>query len=692
MQLRTFTAGLNTRLAPQLINPAESVKLHNVDITAGILQPIKGLSSTNIKSDKYFYGWRGEWFSSIHYRDYLEYRDLLLWTEEGTYPKKYDGKDIRRLGIVKPSNKLKLTVTEAPTFDAIEEPQAHTIPNVKYAKFESTSGGDLTPGEYEYAFINKEEGITSKPYEVTATVNDGDSALKISSFEGVEGTVYIYRKYNDEYRLVGSTSDDYTDDTLDISSNEVLTEKEIFPLGAFMDYAYDVYDEDTELRHQEFRYLTLSSEEKTYKITLGATASKPVKLYRKYEDEFIEISEVDDTYEISGEVKPPEEKYLSGIYQYCYTYYNEEDGTESQPSEYSDEVDINNGIVYVEGLESSSDEQVTHKQLYRMGGTLTVMSRVLTTTAVRLTDNYADVDIDGYILDSFNNKEAPTGLLYLTEAYAIFFGALKDKLCFSEIGNPNYWSEYNFIDFDADITGIGVVPNGLIIFTKLKTYIITGTNSSTFVKHLVSGEQGCLSHKSIQYAQNSLIWASNDGLCATVGGEVKVVTQFQLGKLVLEGIEQSAVYDEVYYVLHSEGMLALDFRYGNSLYTLDFNLQYMEKYQDELYGYKEGYLYKLFQGEPVEWSYISGDLVDGAATVHKLYNDFYVAYEGYIEGSLYIDDLKVADLELESESFAVADIAIPQQFQRGYKLKIALQGTGKVHEIEYKIVGRQNGK
>ena len=129
----------------------------------------------------------------------------------------------------------------------------------------------------------------------------------------------------------------------------------------------------------------------------------------------------------------------------------------------------------------STDPQVTNIKLYRIGGTLTSFSLVVTlpNNTGTYTDNAIDVDLPGDILTSQNAGQAPSGLKYLTSANAMFFGALGDKLYFTEVAYVNNWSPYYFIDFDEPITGIGATANGLLVFTEYTTHIITGTSPTS---------------------------------------------------------------------------------------------------------------------------------------------------------------------------------------------------------------------
>lgn len=679
MQISAFNGGLSTRIAKHLIKPNEATNVVNLDVTAGSIIPAKGLEDQNRSISKYIYGWRGRWLSSSNYRDYLEYRDSLLWTEEGTYAKKFDGTNIYRLGIAKPAQPLSISASGS---SAIIDPVVKTMTNVTNAAFaDSATSGSLTPGIYSYKIVNKKgNGVTSIPtvfsYDTSAT------AIDISNIVGIDGTAYVYRDYAGTYRLVGTTTSTLTDSVLDISANEALLEHTEFPLGSTQKYLYDTNGEKV-----DYREVVLDANLKTYEIDLaGATT-----YYREYNGEYREVSATDTVYVTTGALANP---YLNGTYQYMYTYYNSVDGTESQPSEYSNSLIVTNQIVAVSNIIASSDPQVDTIRLYRLGGNLTLPTLVTTlpNSSTTYNDKLADIDVDGHLLDSFNYREAPTDMKYLTQSYAIFFGAIGDKLWFSEIGNPNYWPIYNFIDFDADITGIGVVPNGVVVFTLYKTYIITGTNSSTFVKHLVSGEQGCVDHKSIQFADNSILWASQDGICTTSGGQVAVASQDKLGKLNIDNVHNAVVHDQKYYISYGNSVLVLDFRFGVAFYTYSLDVDYIEKYNDELYGHYNGKLYKLFAGDPLSWKYSTGELINQALSMVKLYNDFYISYRGKVSVEVVIDEEVVSTISLDSDTFDTADIAVPSSKQRGYKLQLNLEGSGEVYEIEFKVLGRQNGK
>ena len=381
---------------------------------------------------------------------------------------------------------------------------------------------------------------------------------------------------------------------------------------------------------------------------------------------------------------------LEGTYTYCYTYYNILDGTESQPSVYSNEIVTTNQAVDVI-VKASNDPQVSNINVYRLGGDLTKMSLVvqLTNTDQTYTDSLADVDIPADILVSDLYGQAPNNLRYLTEANAMLFGAIGDKLYFSEVAYINAWSPYNFIDFDDTITGIGATQNGIIVCTKYKTYIITGTSPNTLSKYLISGNQGCIEYRSMQYTNNTLIWCSTDGICVSSGGVIQVISRDKLSKLDIiptEGI----VYDDVYYLAHSKGILIVDLRFGVIFRELSTIVSGMHIANDILYYSSNDKLYTLGTSTlPKSLHYISPKFSDGAISTLKNYKTVYCNNTGNIVIKVYLDDNLVLTQSLLG---GVEELKLPQETKLAYTIQFEVTGTGSIYELEYKVEGRQNGR
>jgi len=289
---------------------------------------------------------------------------------------------------------------------------------------------------------------------------------------------------------------------------------------------------------------------------------------------------------------------LDSTYTYCYTYYDSSDGSESMPSPYKEIVLTNQQATLT--VHGSGLAQVDKIRIYRVGGNLSDFTLVAEisnpyNSSQTYTDNTPDIDIvSNRILDSQNHGVPPEDMLYLTEANAMFFGAVGDILWFSEVGNVNAWSPYNFISFDDTITGLRNTANGLFVFTKYKTYIVPGNSPETLSKFLLDDTQGCLNHRTIKNVRGNIVWLSSDGVCASTGGEVVVVTKNKLGKITYPSSNAAETLNDVYYLSTSTETLVLDFRESTIpiISKLDITPTNWHVYNDELYYSYNGYLYK----------------------------------------------------------------------------------------------------
>jgi hypothetical protein len=384
---------------------------------------------------------------------------------------------------------------------------------------------------------------------------------------------------------------------------------------------------------------------------------------------------------------------LTGTYQYVLTYYNGTDDSESMPSPLSTEVVVAGGLCKLTNLPVSSDPQVTARYLYRIGGNLTEFTRVdtLDLTTTSYDDPVKDSEISGEILDSTYNNEAATGISFLTEAYGILFGALGDKLYFSRLGYPAAWPSTNYIDFDAPITGIGVVSAGMIIFTATKSYIVVGTNTGTFIQYPLGGDQGCVNHKSVKRLKGSILWVSTDGICTTSGSETVVISKPKLGKITLD-VVNAVVHEEVYYVQLTSGkILAFDTGYGAIYKHLDLGVDYLYVANDVLYGHHLGELYSLQTSTSVEpITFLSPKFTEGEYCNRKTYKHFYMRSEGDLVISIIIDDAIVSTQTVSTTD--THDLIVPQEAQNGYSVQFRVTGTGTVHELQYTVMERQNGR
>lgn len=689
MQLNLFNGGLSVRLASHLIQQTESLICTNVESQYGDLRPKLGNTNLNIDVNKSIYNFKNSWISSVEDRSYVEFQEKLYYSNGVSVPKKSsDGVTWYNLGIVKPS--VTPTVSQVTTSTQVYGAPIELNTSLVTATA-NISGGNLLSNTYSYIVVisNSSIGYRTTKYVSIYTSSDTSSVtFNLSAYVGATDTLTIYRLYKDTYRLVASTTGlSIVDNVYDIGTNTEITSYSTFSNPV----TYQVLLTETSTNKQFVKDYTVQFDnaKDTYGVKFEPIIGFTFKVYRNsYEVNLVanggyhyDIGDISDTKLLDVPM---------GIYQYCYTYYNSSDGSESQPSDYSQEIDVKGNEIHVI-VTASTDAQVDKIRLYRLGGNNISMSLVteLSNASITYVDKAGDTTISGEVLDSFNNKQAPVGLKYLTEANAMFFGSIGDKLYYSDVAYVNAWSEFYFIDFDDSITGIGSVQNGLLVFTRFKTYIITGNSPSTLSKYLLSGSQGCVAHSSIQYAKNTLLWVSTDGICMSTGGDIEVISKKNLGKLSLQPT-CSVLYDEIYYVAHSTGTLIVDLRFGLTFSNLDIKPISLHIYNDTLYCSLNSKLYSIgTEDSYLTLHYKSPLFSDGSNSMVKNYKNLYVSSTGNLTFKVYIDEQLVMTKQLEA---GIEDIKLPQQSRLGYTIQFEVIGTGIVKEIEYKVDGRQNGR
>lgn len=622
MKLQTFEGGESSLLLPQYIAINQGAFYENIDSDKGALVPINTPLAANIAVLPYhrYFNAGKKWVDSASVRDYVEYEQVLYWTDRVSRPQKMTKAGaVSNLGITAP-NKVTGVVTEG------------VLPITEAKITAAAAGAGLPTKDYYYLLIN--EGSTSISSALQFLV---DSRRKVTT-------------------IVQATSNPVVKPVLDTTSNTTT-----------------------------FTTVTVSD------ITGVTAGANGFKLYRQYNGVYRLVGTVSGTLTDSVEniSANPALNYnlfspLDGVYQYVMTYYSLATGSESAPSPVSDELDVDDGgFITLTNLSISNDPQVDKKRLYRVGGNLGEFTLIDTidNALVTYVDNVRDVNAAGTLLSTSIAAPAPIGLKYLQEAYAMLFGALKNTVRFTPIGKPEEWPEVYFLQFDDEITGLAPVANGLLAFTKFRTYIITGNGPTSLSQYLLSSDQGCIAFESVQLIATEAVWASLDGICSSSGNRPTVITKDKLGKLKLNPID-SAIYDEAYYLMEANGKV-LCYQKG-IIKRFDFGTRSLEVANDILYGYRDGYLYEIFNSdEPAYWNFTSARFTEGAFTTNKTYKKILLYSRGRVIINILINDVIVQTKELTSEDSHT--IQVPQLLQRGFYIQFKLEGTGSVFELEYDI-------
>lgn len=623
MKLQQFNGGLHTLPEAQFIGITEGTVYENIDSDSGVIKSVMLPKKTDIKTEKYAYYFNAanKWISAKEPRDYLEYRNNLYYTDRIGRPKRINssGEEFN-LGMSKPS-----------AFSASAAASPKAVKEVKITSVNTATG--LSVKDQYYVLVNQDEDAQSNALHFLV-----NSQGRIST-------------------IAQSTNDPVIFPQLDTSSS---TAK---------------------------RTVTVSD-------IKGVTAgSVGFALYRQYDGEwrFVGLvpasgSLVDNIEDISGKPRLDQAKFgaISGVVQYVATFYDNVTGNEGPPSNPTGELKLTDGgYVNLTRLPNTSDSQVTSIRIYRVGGNLGQFTLVATVPISQNTyvDKLRDIDVPGTLLASEDAGPAPNGLSYLRQAYAMLFGATGTRLRFTPVGQPDRWPATFFLQFEEDITGIAPVANGILVFTRFKTYIVTGTGPTSLSQYLLSSDQGCISYDSVQLIGTEAIWASLDGVCSSSGNRPVVITKDKLGKLKLTPTN-SCVYDEAYYLVEADSSILVIEK--GIVKRLNLNVLSLVVAKDIFYGWSDGFLLEMFASDvPATFKFTSARITEGTLTANKTYKDVFTYLEGRIIINILINDKSVQTVELEGkDSFSVK---IPQSLQRGFFIQFQLEGTGKVAEMQYNI-------
>jgi hypothetical protein len=624
MLVNVFNGGLSTRVAPQMLNLAEGVVYTNVDESVGTLISHKDKVPTGINTEQhaFYFDREARWVSFPIFTSFVPYNNSLLYCNSLSSGRIIDGISYP-LGLIPPKTPGVVTGSPVPA----------TPVSVNVATTTGAASTALPVQMYEYLIINagsegRSEGLR----------------LQISN----TGVVTV---------ISNSVSTAVPPSYVTLPASGFMTFTFSAPAAAIANVGFEVY----RLYQGKYRLVGLMpSALSTFTDSVFAVPSSARTLV---ESDFSK---------------------LRGTYQYLLTFFNSVTGVESAASAVSPEVALpNGGGAVFTGLPVST--QADKKRLYRVGGALSSFALVATldNAVTTYTDRVADNNIDGRILSTSDYFPAPVGMTYIEHSAGMVFGAVDTTLRFTPIGKPDAWPLSFSISFESAITGLAEVANGLLVFTRVKTYLITGTGPSTLARQLVDSKQGCVAPESIQKLAGAALWLSTDGICTSNGGPAQVISRDKLGKLDL-AVTSSVLYDDTYYLTTTDNsILALSLAYGQVFKRLELGITTVTAGFDTLYGWHEGQLYRLFASEEdLEFEYLSPRFIEGRATEAKTYKKLYFFAKGDIMVDVIIDDVTVLTGR-KLDSGKATQVQSPQTEQRGYFIQFRIYGKGELLEFEY---------
>lgn len=367
--------------------------------------------------------------------------------------------------------------------------------------------------------------------------------------------------------------------------------------------------------------------------------------------------------------------------------------TESQP------VGIHKGHIKVN---LSGINHTYPLRLYRTGGYLTRFTMV---EDVDPGVEYIDKRDDVTIALGRNGEMAfvsapPEGIKWLTEHKGMLFGVVGTKLYWSQPGNAHKWDiEYSYIIVDREITGLASVVNGLIIFMKGRTKILTGADRTSFALKTISNDKGTIDGDSIQDLANGAVFFSEDGLCFTDGAQIGELSYSILGKQKFDSITSTSTTRSYYALLKGFTNSALNSSRVMLRYDIGKAPVFSLLSADEVEGLgiingklahsSAGILYDTLSESYRVMNYRSGNITEGAPTIIKEWDR--VRIQGTFKGTfiIYIDEVIKVSKEIDIDITNIGNFHIPKKDCKGKSIAFELKGIGLVSSIEYSLTDRK---
>lgn len=372
-----------------------------------------------------------------------------------------------------------------------------------------------------------------------------------------------------------------------------------------------------------------------------------------------------------------------GTYQYVYSYYNDLTGIESSISPLSAEVLLEARSATI-SYSASTDPQVTHIRVYRIGGTWTDF--LLIATVANVTGSYVDTlpdeDLQGRLLGNVSNEAPPLGVRYLTERQGTFFAAKGSLLHYTKgDGKPQYWPGENYFEFFEGITSLANVSEGLLVFTEHSTHLLVGNDPLSFTIVPIEQSLGSINHKATKAAKNGVIVQTHNGFYFATARGLEPLSLLSLSQTQFSVV--NAVWlNDVYYAHLADGTtLVHDLRFTPTWYYLAVGASQITSNFKDLYYIDSGMLKKAFAGAPLTFSYKTGKLTDGSIATNKQYNKVYLFVNGTIEAKFYANGSLVHTESVTGET--TFQLTPNHTLQRGYYFEVELTGVGEVLEIAF---------
>lgn len=628
-KLNYFNGGISRVLDSHLIANNEGFSNSNVDHKAGSLKPMNERLPRVFNASKYGHRFtkNQQWYWSDTPADYVEFLETLYISYRTGRMVQIKNNLELNLGVSKPTGQPKLNAVSY-TFSDVKDVTLTAI-----GALFSLSGNIPANTELEYRIINEPNpGQLSEGSQVF-TITTGDSSV-FTYFINIEipcscftGDAHIYRRYNDEWRLVTTisyaTTSTATDTVYDISANALLNEALLAEGG------------NVDGKPVEYAITHVRSIDNVESVPLLVNA-KPV----------VENGQVHFT-DLPVSVEPQVDTkriYRLGGVLTAYTLIAE---IPNEQTDYTDNIAALNAIGTLLTSQDHFPPPMNLKYIIEANAMLFgALNDRLYFTSIGEPDYWPQT----YYLD-FPKRitglvEVPTGVLVFTQRET--------------------WL----------VTGTGPL--------SLAQQRISGSlgcvNHDTIAA--VSGAAYWLSNDGICVSDGGsiVVWSREKVLGEEFVDSVNAVVHDEQYYLACKG---TLTDDE-------NSLLWIVDPKRNVLKNANWRIQSLFLSNNIIYGFDNGTLHELGGRDDVSLSFgfWSANFIGAGFTVPKVYKNFYVKSKGTVNVAIVIDGVQAQYITLATDDNH--QIKIPSDRTRGFSVFFVLSGTGQVFEISWEE-GNANG-
>ncbi len=214
---------------------------------------------------------------------------------------------------------------------------------------------------------------------------------------------------------------------------------------------------------------------------------------------------------------------LNGAYQWRVTFQSATH--ESSPGPVSTKLTAVNQAVNLTVIPTSTDTQVTARNIYRIGGIVPswqfvgIINDNITTT---FTDNIADLNLGSGL--TFFRDPPPNAITGWVEHKQRIFGFVGNQLQFSNYQEPEGWNPLNAFNIgsSSNIQALGSTGSILLVFKDAQTFGLLGESLADFIVVPVF-RKGTIAPDSVVSAEGLVFWLADDGVRYSDGRETKLI-------------------------------------------------------------------------------------------------------------------------------------------------------------------------